>query len=488
CVRFFGDAGFVVADMLVVVLFSFALRWLLVASGSELAVAECLTVIVASMTGAFFMMLPAGALLWDPRFPRPFVTELFVVIFLGCAAGVLSNPGSLRWYVAAAAALSCVLQADIYQGQTVAILCVWIAWKARPTFRAAATFVITAILLSAPFLYQQIHASPDALCRFGVFPTGHRLLPVISLTQCVMSVIVAALLWRVARRDRPVAQLLVAAVICSLVAPHVSSIVLGKSLQPYHFAQDAEHITGYALLLIFALFLKKIPAAVASALACVSLFIGAGLVYASVLPSAPVSVPMSMAADAGTFDLSHYRDDYVQLHPHLPWHGILATTDIALANEWQFRGGHLFTPDTFSSTVQNSELDSRVLAFAHLMRCDEDDFQNLLKLQYFRLRFLGGARYQANTFFTPFAVESYSPVSQRHIRQMDVTQCWQLEMPESEQRRLVEAYRATCDIKARWRRPEVIVLNRGYMRQLLHPERNPKLHRVWNNYTFDVWK
>ncbi|MBV9268498.1 MAG: hypothetical protein JO061_20185, partial [Acidobacteriaceae bacterium] len=42
CVRFFGDAGFVLADMLVVVLFALALRWLLVSAGSELAVAECL--------------------------------------------------------------------------------------------------------------------------------------------------------------------------------------------------------------------------------------------------------------------------------------------------------------------------------------------------------------------------------------------------------------------------------------------------------------
>ena len=79
--RCLGDAGFLLADILVTLAYAFTVRYFLYKTGIAPGIAELLSIVVVSGMARWMVEqsrrfgLPLPILFWEVRFPRPFVTE-----------------------------------------------------------------------------------------------------------------------------------------------------------------------------------------------------------------------------------------------------------------------------------------------------------------------------------------------------------------------------------------------------------------------------
>src|SRR5580658_7171932 len=247
--RILGPAGFMLADILVIFLYAWALRYLLITAGAGAWPAEFLSLLVISNTASETVSkfagrwhLPMPVKFWGERFPRPFIAELFVVSFLILAVLLAANPARpKRMYALFGAALALLCQSDIYWAFTAAIVlgavslaallrahsarrgtvqspgslaprraglrCAQTQWKSglRPMAARLGVMGIAFSLTSGPFVYQQWHASAEVKRRWGVFFTSHywQLAPGAPVIAYALAVLVVAAWLALRFRARP---------------------------------------------------------------------------------------------------------------------------------------------------------------------------------------------------------------------------------------------------------------------------------------------
>jgi hypothetical protein len=199
-----------------------------------------------------------------------------------------------------------------------------------------------------------------------------------------------------------------------------------------------------------------------------------------------------MIASDGALELQKYRPDFRELWSFLKksqYSGasVLGTYDVQLADSWQYEHKHLYLPDLFNTTVSDQEVESRLYSFGHLLSTSTEEFGLLLDDWYFLLRFVGCAKYQANSWFTPWPRTDYPAAAQARIARTPVTDAWHLELPLSEKSRLMSQYAKTAAAPPLERTPDIIVLNAGLLRSRFHPERGGSWRLAWSNHSFEVW-
>jgi hypothetical protein len=520
--RVAGSVGFMLADILIVVLYACLLRRFMYIAGVSPVVAELLVLAAISSTLSWIVSKaeiiahhPVPVKFWEFRFPRPSVTETAVVLFLVLATMLVARPErSAGWFALFGVSFSVVLQSDIYQAFIAAFVVSGVSivvLVASSDRRAAVKRVLaTAVaigLASIPFAYQQLHTSSDLKQRWGVFSTGRyaALLPSSNtLVFVAVATLVAAglaLLYRNhdLKRGR-IAALAVAALalVASVVTGPSSLAVIHQVIQIYHFEDRTERILGYVLLLFIGWALTDLLAAFgarkssnrrlkAAGWAVGALFVGFCIFRAykaSSLndmgnPTAPSMRPLSLLS---------YQTDFRELHDVLDRHAgasVLGTFDTQLANWWEYRGGYLYLPDLVNSTVPDQVVESRTCQFLRLLGASSEDFGHLLDNPYFVLRVAGMAKYQANSLFTPWPLSDYSDDARRRIAASAAG--WNIEMPESESVRLIREYDRTEDPQ-RTNALDIIVLDRDALRPYVHPERSGRFQLAWSDRTFEVWE
>ena len=525
--RLWGGVGFILADILVTLVYAWLLRYYLCKAGTAPGIAELLSIVVVSgMAGwiigkswQFGLRLPVA--FWEIRFPRPFVTEVFVICFFLFAYIALRDADRQRlsiWFLLGLT-LACLVQSDIYEAtNTLLVLAFILVYLAitgsdrKAVILKGAVTSATVVVFSLFFIYQYLHTSKDVMRRWGVFPTYHR--PVFIggkrlLLAAAVVLAIGILLAYLSSDDRkrhrqPALILAGVAVIASLFSCPLSTMILRQTVQIYHYRDDAYLMIGYACTLYVGYLLTdalhsrlmlgmhqlRRVAPVAGMLVVTACLV---LVYRNTYEHVKSDYPTapSMLLYPIDFALKHYRSDFSRLHQHLglaPYSRatVLGTIDLQLADWWQYQGKYLYLPDNFDSLASDHEHEARVCSFVHMLGSSTEEFGQLLDSGYLWGEWIGAGKYIANSLFTPWPIEDYSGDAQQRIAQTSPLDSWHLELPRSERHRLMDGYSRTSSDLTGVRRPDIIILNGGRLRKLFHPERGPwKL--AWSSGTFELW-
>jgi len=502
--RVAGSVGFILADILMVVLYACLLRQFLLIAGVARRPAELLCLAVISSTAHWFVEKasaivhhPVPAMFWEFRFPRPSVTQTVFVLLLILATMLIARPQRSAWFFALfGVSFAAVLQSDIYSAldaafvigavSVVVIVASHDRWAAVKRLCAAAAAMG---LASVPFIYQQLHTSSDLKRRWGVFSTRYyrALLPGVDVMACavmviVVAVVLAILYWRGDLKRRRIAALTVVAtaVGASVISGPAWLAVLHQTIQIFHFRDQTELTIGYAFLLYAGLLLtdfnevftvRRLPEERWSMLTAVAsaVFVGLCLLnaYRSSVTRNGAELPTAMSMVLNNLDLPHYRTDFRELHsvldrPEYADAAVLGTFDVQLSNWWQYRRRYVYLVDGFNSTLPDSEMESRVCQFLRLVGTSTEEFGHLLDRLYFLMRFMG--------YMAPRGL----------IR---------TPLPESEKSRLMMVYdRAGAgEAEQRANALDIIVFDKDQLRAYVHPERADRFRLAWSNRTFELW-
>ncbi len=287
CFRLFGAYGFPVADALVAVAYLHVLLMFFRTAGMSLAVSLPLSTLIAAghnptlsvgMSG--IREIPLVGELWGRRFPRPYVSEVVVLLCLWLITDIVVRfgraPLRLKWALCGAS-LAAVIQVDVHSAITLALLAsavgvVQLATKTRETALCLAGALTTFLLCLTPFVAARVLEHPDVPIRFGTFPIN-RLMPIFdarNIAKAAIPTIVllgtgfavqlltpsgnaptAVTLERITRMRRLLALFLGVIVITRLAMP-ISMVLLGKGIQLYHFLDRQRVFDNYVLTTIFA--------------------------------------------------------------------------------------------------------------------------------------------------------------------------------------------------------------------------------------------
>lgn len=258
----FGPVGFAVADVLIAIAVYFAARRLFHSCALLPLTAEVLAMLVACAVFGwtehtpFLRQLPKHAL-WGYRFPRPFVTDLLLMLAAGSALRVFARGrNSTRDWLSLGLWFGLLLQSRFYTATTlgpgigVGILSrsVLASRQLANTARRVGAFGFAAGLAMIPFLAQRLIEHPDVPVRFGRFPVdradslwAHGVGLDVASTSAVA--LLTALAIRVAAPRDATARLrstaaLAALCLLSVLALPVSILLLGYTIQPYHFLTE----------------------------------------------------------------------------------------------------------------------------------------------------------------------------------------------------------------------------------------------------------
>ena len=531
-VRLLGDVGFAIADVLLFLSFGWILYYFIRNAGITRRVAEVLA--VAVVAGVAAQMVETSSRLighvpvtfWNSRLPRPFVTEVFVLVFFVLATRIISRRGvgvkSWEW-IAIGITLALLLQSDVYQASNLAGVGVvlgayLLAVRATGAIRGLAMAAAAVVVGCVPFFYQRFHELPDVLGRWGMFSNGHHLFMFTPPKLFALAFLVLIVLGLLARRGGVLhranmtasATVVGVAVLISLFSGPLSLLVLGKGIQIHHYSKAAEMNLGYALVLcagwlaqdVLRRFYKNRQIArlltpgvgnLGFALAMVGcLAFAISLRYKSLDDTWwGRNQPRTPPRFVTTVQESLYRSSFSALHamlvqPGLKQAEVLGTFDGQLANWWEYRGRYLYLPDIFNSTVSDQEIEKRIYGFMRLMMVAPEEFDQILENRYFLLRVLAGEKYLANAIYMRWPLQDYSREAQARIVRTSIVNEVNLELPLPEKQRLMDGYRHFDPLTQPFRKLDVIVLSKGELRQYMHPEKS-KLSLKWSNDIFELW-
>jgi hypothetical protein len=528
-VSVFGNAGFVIADVLFVILFALALSYILQLAGITRHLAEALALIIISKAALIVRDLLGSTRLgslpidfWYTRFPRPVITEVFVVVFMVLAIRLAADWSVRRnasnW-ILVGLTWACLVQSDIYQAMNMGMVagCVAVYLLVKDTKAAVRGLLIGGIAATVaciPFVFQRMHESPDIPRRWGMYSVGHKWILMHGSQTIAFALLVILfqgfICYGLGRpksaRARAACLITGGAVLATMLSGPLSVFALGKVIQTNHYPQRTQLAIGYVLLICAGWIIQGIGRWMFTALqvrehsarligsalaACVAIGCTAVAVKATryLIRDEHATAP-SMIQFLNTAE-SRYKSSFTELHevlsrPEFNKAEVLGTFDVQLANWWEYRNKHLYLPDVFNTTVRDSEIERRVYGYLRLLDVRPDDFNELLSQDYFQVRVLSCAKYQANEQFTPSPIEDYTPDAQARIARTSIMQPWHIELPVSERARLIEAYVNFAPVAERVHNPDIYVLTKDQLRPFLHPERG-RLALAWSNEIFEVW-
>lgn len=524
--RVAGWTGFILADVLMVVLYACLLRQLLLFAEVARVPAELFSLGVISGTLPWIndRILAIAhhtipVMFWDFRFPRAFITQSVFVLFLILATLLLNRQQRPIWlYAGFGVTFATVLQSDIYAAFdasfVVVLVSIFVVAASRDRLAlvnrmlaSAAAFGIACL----PFVYQQLHTSPDVKRRWGVYSTHQyrTLLPDTKIIACAAVFVAVAfvLAIRYRRNDRKRGRIAALAAVATALASSVISgpaslAVLHQTVQIYHFWRQTMLTIGYILLLYigwlvtdFSLFLQSqgfpekrrrmLSAATAAVFAGLCLFVAyhASIEWCSMdNPTAP--------AMRDNLQLDHYRTDFRELHrvldgPEYADAMVLGSFDRQLSNWWLARGRYVYTVEGFNCTLPDSVMEARAFQFLRMTGTSPEEFGHLLDNTYFLIQVIGHDKYQADSDYTAWPLSDYSPDARKRIA--STTWPWHLELPISEKARLMTAYEQSFREPQAENALDILVFDKDALRAYVHPERGNRFHLAWSNGTFELW-
>lgn len=508
CWRAFGPAtGTLLADAAVAVAYFLLLAMLLRAAGvapgwaAGLALGPACHLTPALTVGLGEATLPLVAGLWGERFPRPFVSEVFVLAALVLLARLWARraeAGPATWG-ALGLTLALVVQSDIYPAVPLAGASA-LAWlgslrrsaggAARGALAAGSAFALALI----PFALQRLGEHPDVPARFGVFPVDRRhppfdiQEPLHALPYLGVLALVAGATWAwrsevdadrgagEARAQLRVWLLLGVIVALAHLAMPISAAALGRAIQVFQFPIRSRMFRSYAVFLALGWVVERAGRAtlgrprlprleVATAVALVAGGVlaltwrrGAG----SDGPLRPEVYPAVDPAGAGP-----YRAEFADLARHLEGAArgrrpVLGTLDPQIYSWWlSFTDGYSFLAEAFVSTASDRTVERRLAALGRRLGATPDDYMALIRERGTLWFWLGSVKYQASRAYHLAPEVEYDPATRREIREGSLYNNFNVALPAGEAERLRRDYVGPESPEVEQARLDVIVLTTG---------------------------
>lgn len=528
-VGLFGGAGFICADVLVAVFVFYATRRFLRATG----LSEFMTAILALVVSCGLLDWPGhhlpqwigwapGMHLWGFRFPRPLLTDLFLLLCMGSwlrivvqrqeAAGEWAGMG--LW-------LSLLLQSGPYSGATVGlgIACTapFLAFRREAgvarTLRGLACLASVATVIALPFAAQRLLEHPDVPIRFGLYSVD-RMRPLfvdgfpgnLLGASLFAALVVACVRWSaVPRRLERLGAILLLALFLLLsgLALPVSTILLGKTIEPYHFGDELVTFKTLVLIVGAGQLCDVVGAVLRGRLAgaerlrswlgpaLVATVAVVCLVAASSRHRPWIERELHMRDDFAAYRVEGYREAFRELTRELASERhsgarVLATLDIQVLDWWSlFGGGQVFCPDPCATKITDDEIEARLLSLFRTLRASERDMLRLLHDRAVMIFFLGCAKYQASRghSFAPF--HDYPLAVRREAMRSSRLDSWLVALPYGEVKRLQERYSRTREVGDDLRL-DLIVLGPGPLDSGLAPPPE-SFELVFTNERFRIY-
>ena len=521
-----GPVGFPVADVLIATFAYLAARRvfracaLLPLTSEVLALLVSCSVVAWSPSGPVIEWLPKH-MLWGYRLPRPFVTDLFLLLAVGSSLLVfVRGRRSTAEWLTLGLWFGLLLQSRFYSAATLGLgigvallgLLTTRDHEIARTLRGIGAFALATSVAMIPFLVQRLSEHPDIPVRFGSFPVDRLeplLLEIVSpdVVQPLVAVFAVGIaIWFFAPPDttarlRAIGALGVLCLISPFALP-ASTMLLGQTVQPYQFEIQVVVFKTLAMMACAGQLLdvaatqlaKRAPALAAkrawrpTALAIVAIVgIGASVERHAI----QLSRPHHVRTDFIGYRMPMYRESFEELTRELAKESyrdarVLATFDIQVHAWWSlFGGGQAYLPDPFATNVPDEEIEDRLLSFLKMHGVDRRRTLQLLQNRLVQIFFLACAKYQASPAHTFAPLDEYPPRVRQALASMSVFQNWRVWIPESEALRLLEKYdRLPGTLQGR--RLDVIVLGRGKLDGQLEPD-PAEFQKSYANRVFRVY-
>lgn len=529
--RTMEPGGFVAADLLVTplyfVLFVAVLRRCgigHVVSASAAAVVTC-----AAITDFGDVLAAAGPFprFWGLRVPRPFISELFLLIaVLGMVAarhGLLeSRPARWAW-VAAGAGLGLLLQSDLYSAIALGLgalaVAVWRLLLAGPGERRLLVGgLLTAggagAIVSLPGIVQSFHVNPEAIVRLGLYEVSRLQPPFIDTpswyvwTALVVSAGAGVDRWTRARAPddgraagaRAGRAVLLSAAVGALFAMPATSIVTGTAIELYHYRDTFVRMLSLAGLVVALQAVGGVAEGVArrhvrlAAAGRILVAATAAVACAGLAWRHAVAGPARSDHMRSDFEewaaLSDYRAHFVDLVRELerPRYGagrVLGTFDHQVWAWWvTFRGGYSYLGDACTTNLKTVELERRAAELSRIVGMTRDEYLAFARRRYVMIFWMSCSTFQATRMhaFAPRA--DYRPADQALIDSTPAYLGFTVALPLSEEARLGRVFEALPDRPDR--RLDVIVLTRDASLEAFAPS-VADFEPTFENALFRVW-
>lgn len=525
--RWLGPPGFAIADILTPAAYFLVATRLLLFAGAAPRIAIVLSlfftmqgfaVLSQAIISVFGFALRGVPFFldfiqcWEFRFPRKFVSEIYVLGALGnwCALARFGLDRSIVWWLTTAALMAAVLQSDVYSFIALAFAFGAVGvvrWThdrqphPRVLFSRLTLLVLLGLALSIPFLLQRSAAHPDVLERYGVFPVArsrafqlahiawHYFPLSYTWTILALPLTVCLALRRAGFRELFPKKFAVSLTLLPLAGFAALPVLIASSaqgVQLYHFRDATRTLLAWSTLMVAALALTAVATWLranwtrARSLSPIASFSAVALMMAFCWPAfqhaqdclgnsgAPRAIYPRPASPPIT---DTYRNDFAALTVELDrafsqGARILATTDVELYAWWTgLRGRKSFLAHIFVSGLDRRILFERIALFARYNQLAPADFIPwLLTGQYDTLHvsWFSGNIYQATSLHTYAKISDYTDNENAQIAATSPLDCWKLIIPEAERQRLIADYRTVLDSPSEVAEPPpdlIVVLN-----------------------------
>lgn len=490
------------------------------------------TGVLASIASAILLLSSFLFEFWGWRIPRPFVTELFLILCLACFSYLFINqPQAIAHktvWILLGLSTSALLQGDFHSAVivTIAIFALVIYLLCIPNlskkaFQGYVLLLLSGTLFSLPFLWQRWVENPDVPVRLGVFPverTQPIWMPGLQPYLIVLGLLLYALfLIKLTqlfappdiRKKRILGICLfwgLSAIAC--FAMPISLIVIGKGVQLYHFFDRFLRIQLITFL-IFSLYggelllqlIQQNRQHLSQLQNKTSLkqFAIVIVLTLSLLMSLREAVFISANAQHMRPDfpewesLKNYRQNFTELveelsKPNYQNQQVLATFDVQTYVWWvAFQEKNSYLPSAALSTVADREIEYRLSTLCKLIGMNTENFLNFIDRTYVNIFWLGHDKYQASRAHTFSELSDYLPEVQKSILQTGVLNSLNVAIPISEQLRLVSQFNQLDRDKINLPRLDLVVLTTDQSLQGFAPPAT-EFDLSYQNPVFKVWR
>lgn len=490
CYRLFGPYGYAVADVLIFAGF-FSMLFLLIriagVSAPTAAIVAMLFALGVFLVIDFHPLPRLRVQVWEQRIPRPFVSDVFALASLAVLAWIVRTPSTERsrgQWVLLGATLALIIQVDVYAAYillaSVSVAVVTSSRFDRRFIMNLGLSLAVLLILCVPFVIQRSLHNHAIDVRWGLFPVRrtHLLFWRPEIKSMIAPFLLYALFFAAAiifkedvdgiygsdssLRFRRILLLFVAVTGFGHLAIPLTTFVLGKAVQIYHFpviARDLDSMCcivciagGIDALLRVAIrktnWLPRFGWQPAALLAVICL--GALAYKIHVDRSSPQNgyIRADSFPELDGLSKTPYRAEFADLAGHLKTlgdskHMVLGTFDHELCAWWlTFNQGCSYLADPFISTVPDSEIEARFASFCHLLGISPKEYAQIIQQPTMNLFWISCDKYQASRAYTYSDLSDYSPSQRADIARTTILDNWHIAVPLSQQHRLLAAYDA----------------------------------------------
>ena len=502
-----GISGLVVADVIIPFLFLLGMGVLLMQGGfsKERAIPLAalwmvgFTPLLHLAHSGLGLNLPLEG--FEPRFPRPYVTESLFMLNIAIFAVLLLRVQRFRLRHWLLAGLLCgwLVQADFYAAVTVGFswaiyLGAQIVLKRRPLnaeiIRNVLIFGLGLILCLGFLVTQRLHVNEAVMSRFGFFDTPGGLW-IFDHSKYVWVALLGLGVSALCVRNRASYLLsMLVILIASYIALPISSLLLGQAIQTYHFLDQLEFSLSLVVFIwtvtLLQPWLKKVSGSVLCMLALAALTCAVFTRQQEVRRESPINYYMKHSAVAG----HAYRSDFSTLVDFLvdveseerPL--VLGSFDCQILDWWSaFKRSPIYLGGAFYTLASQDVVDARLASFCRTVQVPRVRFAQLIHEPWVLARMLGDNYFHAYSQHTQAPIEQYPEEKHFEIQEGWVHDSWNLAMPLDHADRMLAMFDSELGSENEL---DVIVLSQTEVAEGFKPPENYRA--TFENTTFIVYQ